>query len=186
MKKNIFFILVGFLAIISYIILDNIIVKEAKVHGIRSFPQTFEQLIERSEYIVEVKKTGKSTNILVNEGLPTESGYTETPVEIQKVYKGNWDKKEILKVHEAIYTAPIKGVQPGKIIFTSDDYTALKPNSKYLLFLRKHKGTDGYWITADEFSKFNLDDTDSEEKKFGNKDSMYKKFKTSFIKKYLK
>ncbi|QJD84979.1 hypothetical protein [Cohnella herbarum] len=81
--------------------------------------------------------------------------YTLTDIDIERIVKGPTEIKD-LQVIEPL--AIIQDIQ-GKTKLTTEDYTEMKKNKEYLIFLRKN--TFGqYCVINMQSGKFNLDQTD--------------------------
>lgn len=143
--------------------------------------------IEEVEKYADLIVVGKTTKDL-EEGQPVvkrfpngriEDYYTLTSFEIKKVLKGSTDSNEIQVIQRAV-TMNEAGQQ---YILMNEDYSLLKRNSPYVLFLAKVDGV-GYGPISLNQGKFSLDKTDKEERKIEEKDSQYLNLKTQALKKY--
>lgn len=143
--------------------------------------------IEEVEKYADLIVVGKTTKDL-EEGRPVvvrfphggiEDYYTLTPFEIKKVLKGSTDSNEIQVIQGAV-TMNEAGKQ---FILMNEDYSLLKRNSPYVLFLAKVDGV-GYSPISLNQGKFSLDKTDQEERKIEKEDPQYVNLKTQALKKY--
>ena len=143
--------------------------------------------IEEVEQYADLIVIGK-TKIEFEEGQPVikrfpdggiEDYYTLTPFEIKKVLKGSTASNEIQVIQGAV-TMNQAGQQ---YIMMSEDYSLLKRNSPYVLFLAKVDGV-GYSPISLNQGKFSLDKTDQEERKIEKEDPQYVNLKTQALKKY--
>jgi hypothetical protein len=106
--------------------------------------------------------------------------YTITPFEVKKVLKGSGNGTGISLIQPAVLID--QSNKQEKRLLILDDYTLLKKNSSYLLYLAK---TDGgmYGVLGVSQGKFNLDKTDKEEEEFEAKDEQYKELKAKVLEK---
>jgi hypothetical protein len=86
--------------------------------------------------------------------------YTITPFKIQKLIKGDVTDKTIY-INQPV--AITKDTDNSDVKVVLDGYSELKKNSKYVLYLKK-SSVGNYSIVSVTQGKFNLDDTDKEEK----------------------
>lgn len=116
--------------------------------------------------------------------------YTITQFEVKKVLKGSFSSKKI-SVLQAGAIVPKSG-HKAKYILASEDFSPLKANSSYILFLAKIDTVtfpnlaDVYSIISINQGKFNLDKTDDQEQAIEIKDQQYKDLKTKVLDKYKK
>lgn len=114
--------------------------------------------------------------------------YTITQFEVKKVLKGSFSSKKI-SVLQAGAIVPKSG-QKAKYILASEDFSPLKANSAYILFLAKIDTVtfpnlaDVYSIISINQGKFNLDKTDDKEQAIEIKDQQYKDLKAKVLDKY--
>jgi hypothetical protein len=113
--------------------------------------------------------------------------YTITSVKIQKLIKGKFKEQEIKVLQPAVV---IKESNQPPFISTTEGYSLLKPNSKYLLFLEQLNNkifpnmVGVYSIQSINQGKFNFDNTDTEETDLEAKDTQYAALKAKVRKKY--
>lgn len=114
--------------------------------------------------------------------------YTITQFEVKKILKGSAASKEI-PVLQAGAMVPQSG-QKAKYILASEDFSPLKANSAYILFLAKIDAVTFpnlagvYSIISINQGKFNLDKTDDREQALDIKDQQYKDLKAKVLDKY--
>jgi hypothetical protein len=150
--------------------------------------------IEDSKPISIPESQRFTTKPIVNESVvikDTEGGivdtYTITSVKIQKLVKGKFKEQEIKVLQPAVV---IKESNQPPFISTTQGYSLLKPNSKYLLFVRELDNktfpnmAGVYSILSINQGKFNFDNTDTEETDLEAKDKQYAALKAKVRKKY--
>lgn len=113
--------------------------------------------------------------------------YTITPVKVQKVLKGKVEEKEIKVLQPA---AVVQESSQPPFISLIEDYSPLKKNTKYLLFLKEvdtatYPNLAGvYSILSVNQGKFNFDKTDAEEASVEGRNEQYRQLKEKVKKKY--
>lgn len=110
-------------------------------------------LEKASDLIVEVSSTSDINHInqTIEDEIP-QFYWTETKVKVNKTYKGS-SANEII-IYEP-YTA-FYGQQGTKKMFIETDYKPIIPNTRYLMFLKKHED-GGYMPLGIHQGKINLD-----------------------------
>jgi len=114
--------------------------------------------------------------------------YTITQFEVKKILKGSAASKEI-PVLQAGVMVPQSG-KKAKYILASEDFSPLKANSSYILFLAKIDTVTfpnlagAYSVISINQGKFNLDKTDDREQTIEIKDQQYKDLKAKILDKY--
>ena len=151
-----------------------------------------EELETISDLIIVGKATtdlGQDKSVVVrNSNGEIENFYTLTPFQVNKVLKGSTTDKEV-KVLQAVAITEQSEQQP-KTMLIKDDYSTLKKNSFYLLFLKQVDAVEfpslagTYSIVAINQGKFNLDKSDKEEEANEQKDDQYKNLKAKVLDKH--
>ena len=113
--------------------------------------------------------------------------YTITSVKAQKVFKGKVEAKEIMVLQPA---AVVQEPNQSPFISLVEDYSPLKKNVKYLLFLKQvdtatYPNLAGvYSIMSVNQGKFNFDKVDSGETNVEGQNEQYRQLKAKVKKKY--
>jgi hypothetical protein len=113
--------------------------------------------------------------------------YTITLVKVQKVLKGTFEEKEIRVLQPAAVVQELN--QPPFISMVSD-YTPLRKNTKYLLFLKEVDTANlpnlagAYSILSINQGKFNFDKADTEETDLEDENEQYRQLKLKVKKRY--
>lgn len=159
-------------------------VKTVEVHGNYVLYNNVENLENYADAIIigsvtsELKDNKVVTTKNVNGRL--DNFYTITPINVKKVIKGDIVNRTI-NVNQPV--AIIKDSDNSDIKLVLEDYSELKKNANYVLFLKK--ATDNsYSIVSVSQGKFNLDDTDADEKNIASNNSQLNELKQKVLKKY--
>jgi hypothetical protein len=98
-------------------------------HGNKAYFQNLEELEAKADVIVKVRATPKKEQVdIIQSGVVLDTT-TKTDVVIEKVYKGNLEKGQVIPVYEP--AAFVNGIYS-----TMEGYTLMKENGNYILFLR--------------------------------------------------
>ena len=103
-----------------------------------------EELIEESDLIVLAKVLPDKNNILVNssDGQFVLFGYTETKLQIEKVFKGGGTIDDNIIITEEYYTTL---AQSGtQTVWTNGNYLPAEVGETYLFFLKGYGDTERY------------------------------------------
>lgn len=151
---------------VSYIYADSTIVKKAEISANFMSFENIDDLYNDSDLVVKAVATEKSSNIL-NKVDGFTSGYTLTDIKIDKVIKGDKNLKDtVFQVGEPTYTVD-NGILPGITRLSYEEYTPMKSGSQYILFIKKSGSIN--WVNSLYQGKFNISNSDAEEKNIQNK-----------------
>lgn len=165
-----------------YIYLDQTTVNY--VQGKNTFYRSFDNIkdrVQNADLIVDVTMNGTPENILIDENGFT-SGYTATPIKINKVLKGN-DKISAdaeIKIREPYYTVD-NGLSPGKTVISYEDYTGMENGLRYILFLSYNESSQLYGVSSLHEGKYNLDNNDNKELLSIKRNTNYEKLKEAVL-----
>ena len=124
-------------------------------------------------------ETNQLSNVLKNSNNPFKNLYNIVTFKVNKVFKKLIDSNNISVVQAAVLMSE-SGMHYVEI---PEDYSVLKKNSYYLLFLAQIDSSR-YSIISLNQGKFSLDKTDQEEQAIEQKDSQYANLKAQALSKY--
>lgn len=145
------------------------------------------EISNKSDLIVEVTATNNTKEkvaMIANNQI--QDRYSVTQVKVDKIIKDPSNTilvNDSLPIIELFFTVD-QGIKPGKEKLFGEEYTALVPGSKYVLFLNWSEKRNAYWIDAVNQGKINIDGTDKAEEELANQNESFKKLKDSVIKKH--
>lgn len=151
-----------------------------------------EELASKADLIVVGKtpigfEQGQSVGKFDDYGMISDY-YTITPFQVKKLIKGSLSSREISIIQSAAIVQSPGETQ--KTLIMPEDYSPLKKNSSYILFLKEIDGVmfpnlaGKYSIMAVNQGKFNVDKTDLEEQKLERKGDTYTELKVKVLGKY--
>ncbi|PRO64488.1 hypothetical protein [Alkalicoccus urumqiensis] len=159
-KKLLFGCLTIVLLISGFLIADRSMVNEGRIEAENVLFENAEEAAAASDLVLEVRATERSTSIEEGEN-GFGIGHTLTDVEVLNVLenKTNEDPDSMLTVAEPFVESERI---IGKEVTTYGNYTPLKHDDTYILFLDWGENIQNYWINSLEQGQIPLDKQESE------------------------
>jgi hypothetical protein len=173
----------------TWYLMEDQKVTYSEVHAKQFSFKTSEEMIEFSELIVLGRAMASENFVNYDKDGFTDDAYTITQFKIDSILqedkKTNLKAGDIIKVAEPTYIVD-KGISPGKIHFSINNYQNMNDTDKYLLLLVPDvKYQDLYVISGVNEGKHNIERIEADKEKEGvPQEDKNKKFKEELMSRF--
>lgn len=155
------------------------VVKRFPTGGIEDFYTVTEFTVEKVLKGADQLEINQLSNVLKNSNTSVEDFYNIVTFKANKVFKNLIGSNNLSVIQPAVLMSEAS----IHYVLIPEDYSLLKKNSYYLLFLAQIDSSK-YSIISLNQGKFSLDKTDQEEQAIEQKDSQYANLKAQALSKY--
>jgi hypothetical protein len=155
------------------------VIKRFPNGGIEDYYTVTEFTVNKMLKGADKLETNQLSNVLKNSNNSFEDFYNITTFKVNKVFKELIGSNNISVIQSAV----LMSESGMNYVESREDYSLLKKNSYYLLFLAQIDSSK-YSIISLNQGKFSLDKTDQEEQAIEQKDSQYSNLKAQALSKY--